>query len=185
MKIISDKMVREIVLIHITVSVLIAGIAGSLLLQRIHRYDRVIVEVGKQYALPPRLLASIIWKESRFIPDRVGAHHEIGLMQVTPGAVEDWQRAHDAQPMSRLDIAHGRTNILIGGWYLARAVDYWKQFHPDPYPMALAEYNAGRKNALRWWTEEVNEPRAFWENISYPSTKRYVRDILLKYRGRI
>ena len=52
----------------------------------------------------------------------------------------------------------------------------------NPVPYALAEYNAGRSNALRWAARDQNDPNVFWNEITYPSTRRYVRDILCNYR---
>ena len=52
-------------------------------------------------------------------------------------------------------------------------------------PFALAEYNAGRANAQRWAAMSGPNSRKFWETITYPTTKKYIHDILKRYRGKV
>ena len=51
----------------------------------------------------------------------------------------------------------------------------------DPLPPALAEYNAGRVNAERW-ASEGQTAREYWSGITYPTTRKYIQDILHRYR---
>jgi soluble lytic murein transglycosylase len=129
----------------------------------------------------PRLVASLIWKESRFRPGLTGKAGEIGLMQVTEAAGREWAEAHDVHDFAKHDLFQPETNVRAGTWYLARAIEHWSD-RPDPLPFALAEYNAGRANATRW-AVDAETARAFRDNITYPTTKRYVRDVLKRYRG--
>ncbi|MFH1026391.1 MAG: lytic transglycosylase domain-containing protein, partial [Pseudomonadota bacterium] len=153
-------------------------------IRRIHQYDELIVRISTQRHLDPRLVAALIWKESRFRVDRVGTHNEVGLMQVTEDAAKEWARAEGVAGFSRNSLFNPTTNILAGTWYLARAISRWSD-RDDPLPFALAEYNAGRSNAQRWAEAGGASGRKFWEAITYPTTKRYVQDILKRYRGRV
>jgi soluble lytic murein transglycosylase len=58
----------------------------------------------------------------------------------------------------------------------------WSQANvDDPIPFALAEYNAGRSNSLKW--QDPANPQdhtAFLQRITYPGTRKYVEVILAK-----
>ena len=178
------KTALKIIYWNIVVAVMIVCIASVAFIRRIHRYDELIIHASEKHGVDPRLISALIWRESRFNPDRVGTHREVGLMQVTEMAAQDWARYHKNPLFTRQDLFNPATNIEAGTWYLARAINRWSD-HSDPLPFALAEYNAGRSNAQRWAAASGNDPEKFWENIGYPTTKRYVKDILKRYRGRV
>lgn len=167
---------------NIALAVTLVSMAGVSFLRRIHRYDELIVRVAEKHAMDRRLLAAVIWRESRFDADRVGTAREVGLMQVTENAGREWANASGVRGFSRDSLFDPSTNVEAGAWYLARAIRRWSD-RPDPLPYALAEYNAGRSNAQRWAEAGGTNSRKFWEGITYPTTKRYIRDILRRYRG--
>jgi len=43
---------------------------------------------SKAFGLDPHLVYSLVWRESRFCPDALGAKGEIGLGQITPGTAQ-------------------------------------------------------------------------------------------------
>ncbi len=174
----------KIIYWNTVVAVMIVSLAGVSFVRRVHRFDELIVRTGRHYGVDPRLIASLIWTESRFKADRVGKAGEVGLMQVMPAAAKEWAAAQKIRPLSREELFDPETNIRAGTWYLARAIRRWSD-RPDPLPFALAEYNAGRSNAQRWAAESGPNGRKFWDGIGYPTTKRYVKDILKRYRGRV
>lgn len=169
---------------NVVLAVTLVSLAGVSLVRRIHRYDTLIVQAGRQFGVDPRLLSSLIWQESRFVADRVGTKGEIGLMQVTENAALEWAKDRHIEPFSKEMLFDPATNLQAGTWYLARAIRRWSD-RPDPLPYALAEYNAGRSNAQRWAAASGANSRKFWEAITYPTTRRYVKNILKRYRGRV
>ena len=73
---------------------------------------------------------------------------------------------------------------VASAWYLGQAVQYWEARKcSDPLPFALAEYNAGRRNAIRWATEAGTDAREFVETVSFGTTKAYILDVLRRSRG--
>lgn len=174
----------KIIYWNIVVAVTVVCLAGVAYVRRIHQYDEMIIETGREYGVDPRLVSALIWQESRFKPDCVGTHQEVGLMQVTETAGKEWAKKQSVDSFSRDSLFNPETNIQAGTWYLARAIKRWSD-HPDPLPFALAEYNAGRANAQRWAAISGPSGRKFWEGITYPTTKKYVKDILRRYRGRV
>ncbi len=150
--------------------------------RRLHAYDAAIAEASRLYGVDARLIRAVIWKESRFHHRRVGSRGEIGLMQIMPDTARDWARASQATNFAPQDLFQPAVNIRAGAWYLDRALRFWAA-KSDPLPYALAEYNAGRANSLRWAANDRGNPDRFRENITFPKTREYVRDILTDYRG--
>lgn len=142
--------------------------------------ERVIFEAAGRHRVSPFLVKAVIARESAFNPWAVGAKGEIGLMQITKGAVEDWER-HTGQhcPLPGL-LFDPRLNIEIGTWYLGRAVGSWRQ-HRDRDVLALAQYNAGRQNALKWAPKDPRE-EVHLSRISFPSTREYIRVVLANWQ---
>ena len=135
-----------------------------------------------RYGLPMRLVASVIWQESRFRSGKRGAAGELGLMQVTEAAGREWARAEHADGFQHADLLDDRTNVLAGAWYLSRAVRRWRD-RPDALACALAEYNAGLVHARRWATMTTGDTATnVLTMITFPSTRRYARDVLRRAR---
>ena len=69
-------------------------------------------------------------------------------------------------------------NIECGTWYLGKLLRrYTKADNPVPY--ALADYNAGRGNVLKWIKDDAATNSAvFIEGIRFPSTRNYVRNVM-------
>ncbi len=146
---------------------------------RYSRYDALILEAGRRNGVDPRLLKAVIWRESRFRPDARGTKGEIGLMQIMPKAsAQDWADAQGVKLPSRGALADPALNIEIGSWYLGRALWKWRGYK-DHVVLALAEYNAGPRNA-RAWKPQTPEGSAL-DKISIASTLSYVKSILGKY----
>jgi soluble lytic murein transglycosylase len=143
-------------------------------------YDPIIVQVGREEGVDPLLIRALIWRESRFNPRTYGTAQEHGLMQVRPTVGQEWAKAHKIADFKDDDLFDPTTNIRAGTWYLSRALRRWNQTD-DPPVFALAEYNAGRSNALKW--VDPNDPAnhmAFLERIAFPTTHKYVEIILHK-----
>jgi soluble lytic murein transglycosylase len=165
--------------------ILLAALAGELLSLYWQDHqpkekpcDPLIVQVARESGVDPFLIRALIWRESKFNPQTHGLADERGLMQVTPQVGQMWAKANKIANFQPDDLYDPATNIEAGTWYLNRAIRHWSQTD-DPVTFALAEYNAGPSNALRW--VDANNPQdhvAFMDKISYPSTRDYVEKIL-------
>lgn len=166
----------------VAAAVLVA-MAVALRVRRHHAYDRVVVEHSVRHGVDPALAVAVIWQESRFDPAAYGEAGEIGLMQVTPAAAADWAHAHGAPPVEPDGLWDPYTNVMVGTWYLGRALDRWRTTdRHDPVPFALAEYNAGRENAQRWARAADQGTQDFVDAVTYPSTRNYIEDVMGRYR---
>jgi len=163
-------------------AVMLVCLAGASITRRLHAYDALIVRISRVRGLDPRLVAAVIWRESRFEPTRIGRKGEIGLMQVTETVGLEWAGENDVESFVRSDLFDPRVNLEAGTWYLSLCIRNWSA-EPDPLPYALAEYNAGRVNALRWAEKSGQDTRRFVDDITYKSTRTYVTSILERYRG--
>ena len=147
---------------------------------KLNAYDPLIVSIAHNDGIDPFLIRALIWRESRFNPLTHGEADEHGLMQVTPDVGQMWAKANKIENFKDDDLYDPETNIRAGTWYLNRAIKHWAQTD-DPVTFALAEYNAGRKNATKWVDPLApNDHVAFIDRITYPGTRKYVEVILDK-----
>ncbi len=137
---------------------------------------------AERHGVDPGLVRAVIWRESRFRPRSRGAAGERGLMQVTKAAAWEWAAAEGVADFRFEMMDDPGLNVQAGAWYLARGLDYWAD-RDDPAAFALAEYNAGRTRVLRW-AEGAESAADLIEAITYPGTRRYVRQVLRRWRGR-
>ncbi len=149
---------------------------------REHSQDPVILAAARHYGIEPALVKAVVWRESWFDPRARGKAGEIGLMQIRELTANDWAKAERRDRPSPAHLADPGTNALVGAWYLSRLVQRYEQTD-RPLVYALADYNAGRSNVLRWRRggAETNSD-VFLGHISYPGTRRYVESVLGRYR---
>ena len=151
---------------------------------RFHQYDRLIRSVALEHHLDPMLVKAVVWRESRFDPQKYGTAGERGLMQVTENAANEWARETKIENFRVEELFDPKTNLEAGSWYLHRATEHWTH-QSDPIPFALAEYNAGASRAQRWSggndVAEIPE-RQFLQKIDFPATRRYVESIIDRYK---
>lgn len=141
-------------------------------------FDPLIREAALRHGISPCLIKAVILKESGFDPGARGDAGEIGLMQVTVGAAEDWVRHHKRSYGARGMLFAPRLNIEVGTWYLAKASRRWRKYRQADVLM-LAQYNAGPSNARRWAPEDPREKAL--ERVRFPSTRTYISTVL-EYR---
>lgn len=148
-------------------------------------YDDLITEVAQKRGIDPMLVKAIVWRESRFSPNKAGTSGERGLMQVGEAAAQDWAKAEKIETFVPTDLFDPYNNLQAGSWYISKALDRWKG-HDDPIPFALAEYNAGRSRVDRWVGETKAGDKAtaaeFLTVMDFPNTRQYIEDIIERYR---
>lgn len=154
--------------------------------RRENRFDDQIRSAAQHYRLPPSLVKAVVWKESRFDPTVRGRAGEIGLMQVTAVAAQEWADALKLSRYSHEQILDPSTNLHAGSFYLSKVLQRYSATD-NPVAYALADYNAGRRNVLRWMSA-TNAPEArtnsvqFMAAMTFPGTRQYVEQILHRRR---
>ena len=151
---------------------------------RYHEFDDLISRVAQKHGVDPMLVKAIVWRESRFQTEKVGAAGERGLMQVGEAAARDWAAAHKVEVFVFADLFDAKTNLEAGTWYLSRAMERWKD-RDEPVPFALAEYNAGRSRMEKWAANSASAGEML-RGAGRTSAKGYVDDVIRRfhhYRG--
>lgn len=143
--------------------------------------DGPIRAAARQYGVEPALVKAIVWRESHFQPSARGAVGEIGLMQVREDAAREWAVAEKVPAFEHQHCFDPVTNTLAGTWYLNKLLQRYSRTD-DPRAYALADYNAGRGNVLKWLGgPAATNSAAFIGQIGFPGTKGYVRAVLRRY----
>jgi len=140
--------------------------------------DTAIQAAAQRYGVEPALIKAVIWRESKFHAQARGRAGEIGLMQLREEAAQEWADAERVGGFEHEHCLDARTNTLAGTWYLKKLLKRYQQTD-NPVAYALADYNAGRGNVLKWANGAcATNSAAFLEQIAFPGTREYVRSIL-------
>lgn len=107
----------------------------TLLSKRLSRYDRLIARHAEEAGFDWRLIAALIFEESRFDHERVSEAGAYGLMQITPMAARDTGVKNYIAP---------RDNIEAGVKYLKTLARQFPHGRPDDrLALVLASYFVG------------------------------------------
>ena len=147
-----------------------------------HRFDAAIRVAARQHGVAPALVKAVVWQESRFDPGARGQAGELGLMQLMDDAALEWATAQRVSGFAHEQVLDPVTNTLAGSYYLAKLLRRYTNTD-DALPYALADYNAGRGNVLRWMKGEASSNSAvFRAQISFPATRAYIDSVTSRYR---
>ncbi len=142
-------------------------------------FEEIVYEAAEDYQFDPLLLFSLIRQESFFEGFIISSAGAKGLMQLMPATGKEvsdllkWPKNYQES-----DLYLPAINIRLGASYLARMRTY---FQGDIFA-ALAAYNAGPGNVLKWEGKASNDPDLFLEIIPYEETQRYLKNIYTFYR---
>lgn len=126
---------------------------------------------------PPLLLLALVRQESFFQPDAQSSAGALGLTQVMPPTADEIA-AQLAQPdFTYGDLLRPNVSLRFGAHYLGSQLEL---FGGD-LAAALAAYNGGPGNALRWREDAPRDPDVFLETISLSETRAYVELVLEHY----
>jgi len=149
--------------------------------------DKHILTAARQYGVDPALIKAVVWRESSFDPRVRGDAGEIGLMQVGKLAAEEWAEAERKTFFQHSELFDPAKNTQAGTWYLRKMLRRYANTD-QPAVFALADYNAGRSNVLRWnKAAGSTNSVVFLQQMDFPGTRDYIRSILKryeKYKGR-
>ena len=129
---------------------------------------------AETYDVPILLLFSVIYQESRFqayVKSSAGAQ---GLMQLMPATAAQIASEINYPPnFSEEDLVVPLYNLMLGTNYLSRQLHV---FDGDIYA-ALAAYNSGPGNALKWKEIAGDDPDLFLGSVRYLESRDYIRSI--------
>jgi soluble lytic murein transglycosylase len=143
--------------------------------------DEHILAAAKKYGVDPALVKAVVWRESSFNPNVRGDAGEIGLMQVGRLAAEEWAEAEKERFFTHEELFDGAKNTEAGTWYLRKMLRRYANTD-QPMVFALADYNAGRSNVLRWNKGAGSTNSAvFLRQMDFRGTRDYILSILKRY----
>lgn len=132
-------------------------------------YDTLIKEGAKDLGWDWRLLASLIYQESHFLPAEESWAGARGIMQLMPGTAKHFGASNPDDP---------RQSIKAGVGYLKYLDNYWSKKVIDPderLKFILASYNAGLSHIIdaRKLAEKHGKDPSKWDgNVEYFLTKK-------------
>lgn len=146
---------------------------------REYRCDKLVEEIAPKYGVDKLLVKAVIRQESGFDPFAYSSAGAIGLMQVTEATGQDWANATGHSDFNRDSLWDARVNVEAGTWYLARALQRWSDKPVvERIPFALAEYNPGYGNVLKWLPNGRDTTAAdFVGAITNPGVRHYIERI--------
>jgi membrane-bound lytic murein transglycosylase F len=146
---------------------------------KISPYDELIKKECERLGWDWRLLAAVIYQESRFINNDESWAGARGLMQLMPETAEKFGAKNPDDP---------KQNIKAGVGYLKYLDNYWSREISDPaerLKFVLASYNVGLSHIIdaRKLTEKYKRSPSVWnDNVEYYLLKKsdpvYYRDPL-------
>lgn len=150
----------------------------------ISAYDALIQQNAANIGWDWRLVAALIWQESRFKPNAQSWAGATGLMQLMPATA----RRFGLNTIR--EIYQPELNIQTGTKYIAWLDNFWKDI-PDPLErlkFIMASYNAGEghvKDAQRLATKYGSDPNRWDGNVEYfllnKSKPQFYLDPVCKY----
>lgn len=128
------------------------------------RIARTLIEEANRYSMDPLFLMAVIRHESRFNPDALGRHGEIGLMQIKPSTAR-WvlsRRGISAPSETRLRdlLKDPAMNIRYGAAYFA----HLRQSFKGRRHLYISAYNMGPSNVRQLLRENL-KPRIYSEKV--------------------
>lgn len=127
-------------------------------------FDSLIRKGANTLGWDWRLLASLVYQESRFLPKGESWAGARGLMQLMP---------RTANEFGAFDLDDPRQSISAGVGYLQFLQKYWNKKIPDPgerLKFILASYNVGLSHVIdarRLATKYGKDPQVWYDNVEY------------------
>lgn len=136
------------------------------------RHDDIIRQQAREKDVPADLIAAVIYEESKF-EDQTSSAGARGLMQITPDTADTIEKLSGGETFVYEDLADPELNIRYGTYFLRYLLDRYD----GDVVAALAAYNAGIGNADAWGGAGME-----LDDIEFPETYEYVRDVLERRR---
>ena len=140
------------------------------------KFEEEIKTYSEKYSVDPYMVASIIWAESRFLPDAVSGKDARGLMQLLPDTAVWAAGKMGLSDFEEAMLLNPEMNIRIGCWYL----NFLSSQFPDNEESVLAAYNGGIGNVQKWLKDKTYSGDGYrLDHIPFQETRNYV----LKVKG--
>lgn len=136
------------------------------------KYYDIVKDACDEYSLDLPFVLSVIKTESDFDSDAVSKSGAIGLMQIMPETGRELYLKNNENFTESL-LFVPEINIKLGCFYLAELIE-----KTGSYKWALASYNAGLSNALKW--KDLNLD---YQDFPFKETSDYIKKIKGNIKG--
>ena len=141
-------------------------------------YGDLVQAAATQYDVDPLWLWALIRHESWFDRYATAQAGERGLTQVIPSTAQYIARSLNLTDFRLEDLFQPQLSIQFGAWYLGQQ----RQATAGNLLIALAGYNGGLTNALRWAKGQQGfDQDLFVEDIAFAETQAYVQLVYQYY----
>ena len=137
-------------------------------------YADLVKQYASEFGVDPFLLLSVMRQESLFEAGASSVVAAQGLMQVMAPTGQEiaqalkWPLNYDVSDLTRPYVS-----VRFGAYYVSRQ----KAFFENDMFAALAAYNGGAGNAIKWRERAGNDPDAFYLVVNVEETQRYLRAV--------
>lgn len=140
-------------------------------------YLDLAAESAADNGLSPLLLLALVRQESFFQPDAASFAGALGLTQVIPSTGQEIAGQMGIRDFQSSDLLRPRLSLDFGAHYLGSQLELFE----GDLSAALAAYNGGPGNALRWRELAPDDPDLLLESIDLSETNLYLRLVLENY----
>jgi soluble lytic murein transglycosylase len=141
-------------------------------------YASLVGAAGSENEVSPLILLALIRQESFYDPRATSVAGALGLTQVIPTTAMEIAEKLERRDFTPRDLLEPSVSIEFGAFYLG---DQLWLFDGDLY-LALAAYNGGPGNALRWGDDPAAiDPDFLTETIDLEETRSYLELVLANY----
>lgn len=157
------------------------------------KFRKTIFRESEKNDLNPILVASLIYRESRFREKIISKHGDMGLMQILPITLKELKRLKliKENEINSDDLLDGKINIRMGTLYLAHLkkriedislrkekIEDWYDGSAE-FPLLIA-YNAGPTVALQGYLDHSTNKAEYLKTVksNRPTSYKYANDIL-------
>jgi soluble lytic murein transglycosylase len=140
-------------------------------------YDDLLSMRAQEQGLDPLLLAALVRQESLFEPVAESYAGARGLGQVMPATGQGIANSLGLEDFVLDDLYRPSVSIQFGAFYLAAQMNLFD----DQVLMALAAYNGGPGNTLRWSEASGGDLDLFVEVITAAQSRLYLQRVYEQY----
>ena len=166
-----DKVTFFLILYIIGIIFASGAIVGSFLIFYPLSYRESVINIAKEYDLPPVLIASVINAESGFNPRAVSSVGAVGLMQLMPDTAK-FIAQKNGIVFSKNRLIEPEYNITLGTAYIKYLVDIF-----GDTDTALCAYNAGPTRVKEWLLDPEFSDGERLYSTPYKATNYYLTKI--------
>ena len=137
------------------------------------KYENEILMHSKKYGLAPKIVASVIYAESKFNASALSSAGAKGLMQLMPKTATEIAVKLGKDNWKEDELNNPSTNIEFGCFYLNYLCEIFEDLN-----VVFAAYNAGPNTVKNWLQQkEYSENGKTLKVIPFKETENYVKKI--------